>query len=54
VYAHFSETEELIHALQRAKKMKLSEELVLKELKKKYPQVVKVDLEKMQVEIDSK
>lgn len=50
VYAHFTEVEQVIQALQRAKKQKLNEKLVLRELQKKFQGIIHLDMEKMQVE----
>ncbi len=50
VYAHFAEVEQVIQALQRAKKQKLNEKLVLRELQKKIQGITHLDMEKMQVE----
>ncbi len=50
IYAHFGEVEQLLHALQRAKKQKLDAKKIMHELKKKIPGISSVDVEKTLVE----
>ena len=52
VYAHFGEVEQLIQALQRAKKQKLNEKKVLHELQKKMREIKSIDFENAEAEIE--
>ena len=53
IYAHFGEVEELISALQRAKKQKWDEKKALHELQKKMREIKSIDFERAQVELET-
>ena len=50
IYAHFGEVEQLLQAMQRAKKQKMDPKKIMHELKKKIPGIASIDMEKTRIE----
>lgn len=54
VYTHYTEVEDVLHAVVRAKKQKLNPKAVQTEIRKHYPAVARVEAEKDEVEWEAK
>lgn len=52
IYTHYGEVEDVLNALARAKKQKLNAKAVQAEIRKRYPIVARVEMEKDEVEWD--